>query len=312
MSGATINVAVVAKRLEGDVAFLDFSAMSGALPEFEAGAHIDVHLPGGLIRQYSLWNGPEDDKNNYRIAVRLDRQGRGGSAAVHKLEAGATLMISAPRNNFALLPAGFTVLIGGGIGITPLLSMAADLFRRGRNFRLHYIDRGARAAFVTMLEQAPFAESVRFHDTTGGRPSPVALLGDAGAEARIYLCGPAGFLADFRAAAKVLSVAPRGIHEESFVPASIAGDGAFTVVTARDGRRHHVAEGRSIVDVLRDAGYEISTSCEQGICGACATQVLAGIPLHQDVVLTDEEHDSNIVMTPCCSRSKTPELCLDL
>jgi vanillate O-demethylase ferredoxin subunit len=312
MPEAAHTVIVRDRRLEADVAFLDLSAASGELPGFAAGAHIDVHLPGGLIRQYSLWNGPDEDKHVYRIAVRLDRQGRGGSAAAHAIAAGATLSISPPRNHFALLPAGMTVLVGAGIGITPLLSMAADLHRRGQNFRLHYIDRGKRAAFVPILEQVPFAACARFHDTAGGRPSPAALLGGCGADARLYLCGPAAFLTAFRAAGQALPVPPRGIHEESFTPAAIQADGAFTVITDRDGKRHHIPEGSSIVEVLRNAGYEIATSCEQGICGACATRVLAGTPLHQDVVLSDEEHASNTVMTPCCSRSKTPELRLDL
>ena len=295
----------------GDVAFLDLVPQAGQFPGFTAGAHIDLHLPGGLTRQYSLWNAPAEP-NVFRIAVRLEPRGQGGSLAAHALPQGAVVKISAPRNHFALLAAGMTILIGAGIGITPLLSMAAALHQGGKDYVLHYIDRGERAAFRGVLAQAPFATACRFHDTANGRPLAAALLAGSGADARLYLCGPSGFMANLRQAAENLPAPPLGIHQENFVPAPMTADGAFCVLTARDGRRHHVAAGQSIVEVLRAAGYDIATSCEQGICGACLTPVLAGIPFHQDLVLTDAEHLSNGVMTPCCSRSLTPELCLDL
>jgi vanillate O-demethylase ferredoxin subunit len=308
----SLHSAVIArKHVVGDVAFLDLVAQAGQFPGFAAGAHIDLHLPGGLTRQYSLWNAPAE-KNVFRIAVRLEPRGQGGSVVAHALPQGAVVKISAPRSHFALLEAGMTMLIGAGIGITPLLSMAAALHRGGRDFVLHYIDRGERAAFRDVLAQAPFAAACRFHDTANGRPRAADLLAGNSADIRLYLCGPAGFMADLRQAAEHLPVPPLGIHQENFVPAPMTADGAFCVLTARDGRRHHIATGQSIVEVLRLAGYDIATSCEQGICGACATPVLAGIPLHQDMVLTDAEHNSNSVMTPCCSRSLTPELCLDL
>jgi len=311
MDSTALSVTIVEKQVMGDVAFLDFAPTAGRLPIFTPGAHIDLHLPGGLIRQYSLWNAPEE-AGLYRIAVRLDRQGRGGSAAVHALMPDATVTIGAPRNAFALEPAGMVVLIGAGIGITPLLSMAAELHRTRRPFRLHYIDRAGKAAFQPMLLQTPWAASCRFHDTAGGRPDPATLLEGCDAETRLYLCGPAGFMAALRQAAGALPIAPRGIHEECFSPPAIVAGDAFTLVTARDGRRHLIPADRTIVDVLRTAGYDVTTSCEQGICGACTTPVLRGIPMHQDLVLTDAEHESNLVMTPCCSRSQSAELVLDL
>jgi vanillate O-demethylase ferredoxin subunit len=311
MDSTTLSVTIRDKQVIGNVAFLDLAPMAGRLPIFTPGAHIDLHLPGGLTRQYSLWNAPEE-AGLYRIAVRLDRQGRGGSTAVHALAPGATVTIGAPRNAFALEPAATVVLIGAGIGITPLLSMAAELHRTRRPFRLHYIDRAGKAAFQPMLLQAPWAASCRFHDTAGGRPDPATLLDGCDAETRLYLCGPTGFMAALRQAAGTLPIAPRGIHEECFTPPAIVPGDAFILVTARDGRRHLIPADRSIVDVLRSAGYEVTTSCEQGICGACITPVLGGIPLHQDLVLTDTEHESNRVMTPCCSRSHSAELVLDL
>jgi vanillate O-demethylase ferredoxin subunit len=311
MDSATLTVTIVDRQVIGDVAFLDFAPTAGRLPVFTPGAHIDLHLPGGLTRQYSLWNAPVE-AGLYRIAVRLDGQGRGGSAAAHGLALGAVVTIGAPRHAFALEDAARVVLIGAGIGITPLLSMAAALHRTSRPFRLHYIDRGARAAFRPIILQAPWAESCRFHDTALGRPDAATLLDGCDAETRLYLCGPAGFMAALRQAAAARPIPPRGIHTESFTPPAIVAGGAFTLVTARDGRRHPIPADRSIVDVLRDAGYDITTSCEQGICGACTTPVLGGIPLHQDLVLTDAEHESNRVMTPCCSRSQSPELVLDL
>jgi vanillate O-demethylase ferredoxin subunit len=308
----SLHSAVISrKHVSGDVAFLDLVPQAGQFPGFTAGAHIDLHLPGGLTRQYSLWNAPAEE-NVFRIAVRLEPRGQGGSLAAHALPQGAVVKIGAPRSHFVLLAASRTILIGAGIGITPLLSMAAALHRGGQDFVLHYIDRGERAAFRDVLAQASFAAACRFHDTANGRPRAADLLAESGANTRLYLCGPSGFMADLRQAAGNLPAPPLGIHQENFIPAPMTEDGEFCVLTARDGRRHHVAAGQSIVGVLRAAGYDIATSCEQGICGACATQVLAGIPFHQDMVLTDAEHDSNNVMTPCCSRSLTPELCLDL
>jgi vanillate O-demethylase ferredoxin subunit len=311
MPGSLHSAVIARKHVAGDVAFLDLIPQAGQFPGFAAGAHIDLHLPEGVTRQYSLWNPPAE-QNIYRIAVRLDPQGRGGSAAAHKLTQGAVVKISAPRNHFALQPAGMTILIGAGIGITPLLAMAAHLQHSGQNFALHYIDRGSKAAFRDVLAQTQLAAACRFHDTQIARPAAADLLAGCGADCRVYLCGPTEFMAALRHEAENLPVPPRGIHQENFVAAPIIADGAFCVLTARDGRRHLIAAGQSIVEVLRAAGYDIATSCEQGICGACATPVLAGIPLHQDMVLTDAEHESNSVMTPCCSRSLTPELCLDL
>jgi vanillate O-demethylase ferredoxin subunit len=311
MDSTSLTVTIVDKQVIGDVAFLDLVPTVGRLPIFTPGAHIDLHLPSGLTRQYSLWNAPEE-AGLYRIAVRLDRQGRGGSAGVHALAPDTTVTIGAPRNAFALERAEMVVLIGAGIGITPLLSMAAELHRTCRPFRLHYIDRIGKAAFRTMIQQAPWAAACRFHDTAAGRPDAATLLAGCGADTRLYLCGPAGFMTDLRQAAGALPIAPLGIHEECFTPPAIVAGDTFTLVTARDGRRHLIPADRTIVDVLRTAGYDITTSCEQGICGACTTPVLSGTPLHQDLVLTDVEHASNLVMTPCCSRSQSPELVLDL
>jgi vanillate O-demethylase ferredoxin subunit len=311
MPNALHSALIARKHVVGDVAFLDLVPQAGQFPGFTAGAHIDLHLPGGLTRQYSLWKAPAEE-NVFRIAVRLEPRGRGGSVAAHALAEGAVVKISSPRSHFALFGARMTILLGAGIGITPLLSMSAALHRGGQDFVLHYIDRGERAAFRDVLAQAPFAAACRFHDTANLRPRAADLLAGSDAETRLYLCGPSGFMADLRQAAENLATPPLDIHQEHFVPAPVTANGEFCVLTARDGRRHHIAAGQSIVEVLRAAGYDIATSCEQGICGACATPVLSGIPLHQDMVLTDAEHDSNSVMTPCCSRSRTPELCLDL
>ena len=149
----SLHSAMIArKHVVGDVAFLDLVPQAGQFPGFTAGAHIDLHLPGGLTRQYSLWNAPAEP-NVFRIAVRLEPRGQGGSLAAHALPQGAVVKISAPRNHFALLAAGMTILIGAGIGITPLLSMAAALHQGGKDYVLHYIDRGERAAFRGVLAQ---------------------------------------------------------------------------------------------------------------------------------------------------------------
>ncbi len=313
-----LKLRVENKRLcaEGIAAFELVAADGGALPPFTAGAHVDVFLPNGLIRQYSLRNDPRE-RHRYCLGVLRETAGRGGSACMHDLvKAGDVLETSLPRNAFALdETAPFSLLLAGGIGVTPILAMAHRLTTLGRPFAFHYGARSeARMAFRDEVEAA-FAGNVHLHFDDGPaeqRLDLAALLAARPAGAHLYACGPAGFLAAAMAAVQKAWPA-EAVHREYFADApavDASGDKAFTVRLG-DGRTFSVAPGRSVVEVLGENGIVVPTSCEQGICGTCVTRVIAGKPDHRDLVLTDKERAAGC-FTPCCSRSLTEELVLDI
>lgn len=291
------------------------------LPGFTAGAHLDVHIPGGLVRQYSLCNG-EHETHRYVLGVLREVASRGGSLYMHAtLEEGQIVEVSAPRNRFGLSQdSNRTLLIGGGIGITPLLSMAESLWRRGEAFELHYSVRTrARAAFMEQLVSAPYAQRVSLHLDDGEptqRLDVRGLLADWSAGRHLYVCGPAGLIDAVRAIARENGWPDHAVHFELFSagPASEAPEGnhPFDVRLASSGRIIRVEPHKTVVEALADAGVDIAVSCEQGVCGTCLTGVLAGVPDHRDCFLTDKEHAANDCFTPCCSRSLSIELTLDL
>ncbi|KVC62048.1 Vanillate O-demethylase oxidoreductase [Burkholderia ubonensis] len=299
------------------------SADGAALPPFTAGAHIDVHV-GGFVRQYSLCNSPSE-AGVYRIGVRHAPASRGGSRAMHACEPGATLDVSAPRNHFPLAAdAAHSVLLAGGIGITPLLSMAAHLIETGQSFELHYCAREpARAAFLDRLDTPGLKARTQlwFDDDPAGRRIDFArLLANPAPRSHLYVCGPGGFIGAALAAAADAGWDPANVHREHFgaagqdadAPAPGGGDHAFQVSLAQSGRVVDVPAGTSIVEALRGCGIDVPVSCEQGVCGTCLTRVLSGTPDHRDVYLTDDERAANDQMLPCCSRAVTPMLVLDL
>lgn len=287
------------------------------LPAFSAGAHIDVHLPDGLIRQYSLCNHPEE-RHRYQIAVLRNADSRGGSIAMHGLQQGVRLRISEPRNLFPLQhDAKRHLLMAGGIGITPILCMAERLSHSGGDFTLHYFARSAQqAAFVERLRQSPFADRVHLHFDEGEpdkRPDTAALIGPADPHAHLYVCGPGGFMDHVLGSARDLGWANGNLHREYFsAEPDDQPQAGFEVQLASSGEVLQVPEGISVVEVLRGIGVEIPVSCEQGICGTCLTRVLEGEPEHRDLFLTEDEQAANDQFTPCCSRSKSPRLVLDI
>lgn len=302
-----------------DVVRLELEPLEGAsLPSFTAGSHIDLVLGNGLTRQYSLCNAPGGD-GLYRIAVLREPTSRGGSQAVHDdLTEGATLQISPPRNLFDLNEAADSyLLVAGGIGITPILAMAYRLYAIGKPFSLHYCTRDpARAAFLDELTAAPFADLVHLHfdsDPTTGL-SPDRALQDPSPGRHLYVCGPTGFM-DFI----IKRAADQGwdgdqIHREYFASAPLATDQnrPFDLVIASTGQTLTVSADQTAAQVLEAAGVFVPLSCEQGICGTCLTPVLSGRPDHRDLFQTDEEKQTNLLFTPCCSRALTPSLTLDL
>lgn len=314
-----ITVKVASKSREAlDICTFELVDPAGrALPAFTPGSHIDVHIREGLVRQYSLCNDSRES-HRYVIGVLRDPKTRGGSKAMHDdIRVGDLLRISAPRNHFALAPdAGRSLLLAGGIGITPLLCMAEHLSAIGADFQLHYCTRSeARTAFRERIHASGFSDRVVFHVDDGPphqRADFPALLGGAEAGTHLYVCGPAGFLESVIGTARSKDWIPDNIHYEYFAAARPQGGGGFDVKLARSGRIIAVPADRTIVEALAANGVEIPVSCEQGICGTCLTRVLDGEVEHRDSYLTPEEQARNDQLTPCCSRAKSQMLVLDL
>ena len=284
----------------------------GALPAFTAGAHVDLHLPNGLGRQYSLCN-PQHETHRYVVGVKRDAASRGGSIYMHEqLKVGTVMQVGAPRNHFALHEeAHHTVLIAGGIGVTPIACMAQRLRELGASFEVHYsVRKRDEAAFIDVLAGCNL--HLHVDAEKGNAPLPLGqIVAGAAADAHLYCCGPGPMLDAFEAAA---TGRPSGhVHLERFAAAApVVAEGGFTVQLARAGRSIYIARGCTILDALRDQGVSVQASCEQGICGSCETRVLSGRPDHRDSLLSDEEKQANQVMMVCCSGSKDPLLVLDL
>lgn len=288
------------------------------LPAFTAGAHIDLHLPNGLIRSYSLLNNPQE-RHRYRVGINKDAQSRGGSRYLHEvLRAGDTLVISAPRNNFPLdEQAALNVFFAGGIGITPMMSMIARTQQLGVPWKLYYAARTRRnAAFLDMLHGYHNDPNVELSFTfdqepDGQRMDLAAIIKTLPPEAHVYCCGPLPMLSAFEQA--TVGLPPAQVHLEYFAAReSAATDGGFTVELARSGKSVSVRAGQTILDSLLDIGIEPPYSCQEGICGTCEVRVLEGIPDHRDLVLSSAEKAANNRMMICCSGAKSARLVLDL
>ncbi|NOV27895.1 oxidoreductase [Cupriavidus necator] len=285
------------------------------LPEYSPGAHIDLHLGNGLVRSYSLCGAPET-RTRYTVGVLLDRGSRGGSRYVHEqLRVGATLTVGAPRNNFELdESAAHTVLVAGGIGVTPIVCMARRLAELGKSFTLIYCARSRpEAAFVEAL--SAYGDAVRFHfdDEAGAPPDLKALLGGLDAQTHFYCCGPGPMLNAFEAACAAHAYA--NVHIERFAadPSTEAvQEGEYVVQLSRTGSLVRVPSGKSLLDALLDSGVEVEYSCREGVCGSCETAVLEGCPDHRDSVLSNSERASNKTMMVCVSGCKGGKLVLDL
>jgi vanillate O-demethylase ferredoxin subunit len=315
------TVTIVGRRLEAQgIVSLTLADPSGApLPWFEAGAHIDLEVKPGLIRQYSLCR-PAATDGVYEIAVLKDPTSRGGSVAAHGLCEGDFVRISEPRNAFPLAEqAPHSVFFAGGIGVTPLLCMAKTLNAKDAPFVLHYCARAAdQAAFIDELRNSPFADRVHLHFDDGPaeqRLNLTAVLAGLDRSAHLYVCGPSGFMAWVIETAEGAGWPSAQVHREYFkaeAPAAAPGDGAFTVKLASSGQVIEVAADQSLVAALRAAGVDIPVSCEAGVCGTCLIGVMEGEPDHRDLYLTQAEKAAGDQMLPCCSRAKSDTLVLAL
>jgi ferredoxin-NADP reductase len=283
------------------------------LPAWAPGAHVDLVLADGLVRQYSLCGDP-DDPSTLHVAVLREQAGRGGSQHVHnELGEGDVVHVRGPRNHFPLVQADRYLFIAGGIGITPILPMIAQVEASGADWRLVYggRTRSSMAFQAELQDRYPGKVVIHPQDEAGLLDLPT-LLDGTGATA-VYCCGPEGLLAAVEARCASL---PNGtLHVERFAPKDGAADGpreSFEVELAQTGTILTVPADRSVLDVVEDSGVQVLSSCQEGTCGTCETTVLSGIPDHRDSVLTDDEQAANDTMMICVSRSCSPRLVLDL
>lgn len=318
----TLRVRVAERREQAQgICSFDLVAADEAttLPAFTPGAHIDVHVPGGWVRQYSLCNDSAE-QGLYRIGVLKADAGRGGSRAMHEqVQTGTVLRIGVPRNLFPLHEQeAHSLLLAGGIGITPIFCMAQALLRESRSFDMHYCARSKeRAAFTAALQTAPLNRHVHLHfddEPSSLRLDIEALLHRQPHDTHLYVCGPQGFMDAVLQSARRLGWDDGRLHFEFFQaePVLLDGDHSFEVKLARSGKAVHVRSDQTVANAILEAGVDLPVSCEQGICGTCVTKVLEGTPDHRDSFLMPAEQAANDCFTPCCSRSRSPLLVLDL
>ncbi|GAA1851063.1 PDR/VanB family oxidoreductase [Pseudonocardia ailaonensis] len=321
-----VEMTVTARRdvSEGVVELELDASESGGFLDWTPGAHIELVLPSGLVRQYSLC-GDDLRRNRVRIAVLRETQGRGGSLEVHRtLAVGTTVGVRGPRNHFELVESDEYLFVAGGIGITPILAMVREVGRAGRRWHLVYGGRTRRSmAYLDELE-----DLARRSGGTGvltvvpedelGYPDLCGLLSGASRDTVLYACGPEGLLSALEALSAELLESGR-LHLERFQgsgqAAHPAADGAldgFEVEIASTGQVLTVGPDDSLLDVVRAVAPDVPFSCREGWCGACETVVLAGRPCHRDEVLNDDERERSATMMICVGRSLDPRLVLDL
>lgn len=286
------------------------------LPAFRAGAHIDVHLPNGLIRQYSLANCSSEN-HRYVIGVLNDPNSRGGSRLIHEqFQVGQRIQIGEPRNLFALDPElQHAVLCAGGIGITPILAMAKELQRQQKSFQLNYFVKTREAiAFADDLQLLGDRVQIHIDDEADTHCDLDCQLTQPSAHQHLYVCGPQGFMDFVIGRALQHQWDNQQVHKEHFAAAEIdtSNDGSFDIKVQNTGQLIHVAADQTAVQALEAAGIDIPVSCEQGICGTCLVNVVEGEIDHRDMYLTEEEQAANDQFTPCCSRAKSKILVIDI
>ncbi len=318
MDDGDLLLGVVGKtRVADRVMRFDLAARDGAeLPAWEPGAHIDIEIVPGLVRQYSLC-GNRHDRSRYTIAVGLESTSRGGSEFLHAVvDVGDEVRAAVPRNRFPLVPADKYVFLAGGVGISPIVPMIEEARREGAEWELHYGGRRRSAmAFVAELERLDPQRVRIYTECVHGRPPLSRIAADAEPGDAIYACGPPSMLSELEM--EHAGVAPdrrARLHVERFSARhSVAsGDAEFEVVAALSKTTATVAPGQSVLNALRSAGVSVPSSCEAGICGSCETKVLGGTPDHRDYFLTPDEKKSDETMMVCVSRCASARLTLEL
>ncbi|TPI63862.1 2Fe-2S iron-sulfur cluster binding domain-containing protein [Mesorhizobium sp. B3-1-3] len=314
---AALRVTVGRKWQAADgIAGFELRPIKGILPTFQPGAHIDVHMPNGEIRQYSITNGP-GETDSFTIGVKLERDSKGGSKCMHEtVREGDILAISEPRNNFPLRRDAIkTIFVAGGIGITPLLSMAQALKNQELTHELHYFAQGEEhLAFADRLKL--LGDTLRPHlglspDATGAELRRVLTGYRNGMH--LYICGPGPMLEAARKMAAEQGWPDSAVHFEYFKNTNKIDDSSsFEVALARSCVTLQVPAGKTILQVMRESGIDVPSSCEQGACGTCVATVIEGEPDHQDVYLNDAERKAGTKIMTCVSRAKSARLVLDM
>jgi ferredoxin-NADP reductase len=309
-----LRIATMAMTAD-DVMHVQLTSRDGtALPAWQPGAHLGIQLPSGVLRQYSLCGDPED-LHAYGIAVLRQPDGRGGSIDFHEhMHVGRDVPVASLRNNFALAPAPRYLLLAGGIGVTPLLAMARELQRRGRDWHMVYGGRSrSHMAFVPELAALAADRVQIWAEDERGLPPIDKLIESAGDSTAVYCCGPTPMIAAVEAACATAGHVDLHLERFSATESTDLTDAtAFEVELSRSGVTVTVPADRSILDVVLDTIGEVNFSCEEGVCGTCETAVLSGVPDHRDQLLLPQERESNETMMICVSRSKTARLVLDL
>jgi tetrachlorobenzoquinone reductase len=310
-----IDVRLIAIRyVARDICTFEFARLDNhKLPAIQAGAHIDLHLPNGLVRQYSI-STPGDTLASYALTIKREATSRGGSHYIFdQLKPGALLKISEPVNRFRLHDGTrHSILIAGGIGITPIWAMAQELRAHKRSWELHYACRTrADMAFLDPLQQLPNV-SLYFRGEAGAAALDLmSIVTQAPKDAHLYCCGPRRMLEAFEEGTN--DWPPDQVHLEHYTAKEQASiEGGYVVELARSGTEFKIPPGKSILAVLRDAGADVPYSCQDGVCGACETTVISGVPDHRDSVLTKKEREANKTMMICCGGCRTGRLVLDL
>ena len=298
-----------------DIRSYRLEAVEGELPSFTAGSHVDVTVSDGLVRQYSICSDPMES-GSYRVGIQKDVNSTGGSEAIFsEFSEGQVIEVSEPRNHFELNETAedFT-LIGGGIGVTPILAMAQRLSRLGKNFRLYYLARSAdRFGFADVLDGGELATNVTRHsDEADGLPNLAAMIGAHAPGRHIYCCGPGPLMDAVKETAR--SWPPMTVHFEHFTRDEINTDAdtPFEIQFGEGGEVVPVGPDQTVLEVMRAHGYTVETQCTQGLCGTCEQRVLAGEVDHRDLVLEDDEKAENTCMMVCVSRAKSGRLVIDV
>ena len=302
-------------ELSPEVSDFEFQIQEGRFSGLEAGAHIDVHLEDGLIRQYSIWNWSLDGRT-LNVAVKREDTGRGGSLAMHALEEGAVVQIGGPRNHFKLQTGDrYVTLIAGGIGATPLVAMARELLNAGREFQVIYLVRSREhAAMDSKFRALGLNEWYRLHCSDDeGIMDMAEVMQGLPVDSDVYTCGPEPMLN----AVLEAGTSMRGgtIHFERFAAASDVQHGAaegFEIELASNGAVYQVGADDSILSVLQANGVPVEFGCSEGLCGSCIVDVVEGEVDHRDGILTPEEKAGSGFLCTCVSRAKGARLVLDL
>lgn len=292
---------------------------SQKLTKFSAGAHIDVHTGNELTRQYSLCNHP-DEQHRYVIAVALASDSKGGSRWLHEeVKEGDILSISLPRNHFPLADEPeHSVLIAGGIGITPILTMAYTLEQQGKSWELHFTARNEEQApllaEIKALQETAKSGLITTYYTRDSVPNRIdfnTIVNTASKDSNFYCCGPTNLLQSY--SESLANLPAQQVHLEHFQSENEAADeGGYTLVLARSGKELLVPEGKTVLQVLKENSVGVTYACAEGVCGSCEVPVISGLPDHRDMVLSDAEKSENATMMVCCSGSLSSRLVLDL